>query len=176
MARHEVTTKMTEGRGASVVRMIKDKVSPRLPQKASDRETVRPQLGTMVSSHLVLGAVATWCFVWAAPGAHGVPTSAGNAIQTEDDLVNSIHADCLKKDSVSCLKYQIYSLVDRTLGRQGDIALTEGVTIVKTGDGETEGAPRALNAGKSEFMYFIQEVSTCFTRKSEFKSKQTCLL
>lgn len=134
------------------------------------KPTVRPQLRTMVPSHLVLGVVATWCFVWAAaPGAHGVPTSAGNAIQTEDDLVNSIHADCLRKDSVSCLKYQIYSLVDRTLGRQGDIALTEGVTIVKTGDGETEGAPRALNTGKHK-----KKISTCSTGSQMVPSIPKC--
>ncbi|KAF2905849.1 hypothetical protein ILUMI_00321 [Ignelater luminosus] len=68
-----------------------------------------------------------------------------NAIQTENDLLDSIYADCLRKDSISCVKYKLFSFVDKMLGNRDTITITDGLTIVKTEDGETEGAPRALN-------------------------------
>lgn len=72
--------------------------------------------------------------------------SAGNAIQTEDDLLSGIYADCLKKDSVSCIKYKLFSFVDKVLGEKDAITVTDGLTIIKTG--EPEGAPRSLDSGK----------------------------
>lgn len=71
-----------------------------------------------------------------------------NAIQTENDLLDGIYADCLRKDSMSCVKYKLFSLVDKVLGQKEAITVTDGVTIVKTSDGEPEGAPRALNGGE----------------------------
>lgn len=68
-----------------------------------------------------------------------------NAIQTENDLLDSIYADCLRKDSISCVKYKLFSFVDKMLGNKDTITITEGLTIVKTQDGEPEGAPRAMN-------------------------------
>lgn len=68
----------------------------------------------------------------------------GNAIQTEGDLLDTIYSDCLRKDSMSCLKYKLFNFVDKMLGHKDTITLTEGVQIVKTGDEAKEGAPRAI--------------------------------
>lgn len=73
-----------------------------------------------------------------------------NAIQTENDLMDSIYSDCLRKDSVSCVKYKLFSFVDKMLGQKEAFALTEGVTVVKTpGAAEQDGAPRALTGEES---------------------------
>lgn len=72
-----------------------------------------------------------------------------NAIQTENDLMDSIYSDCLRKDSVSCVKYKLFSFVDKMLGQKEGFALTEGVTVVKTPGTEQEGAPRALTGDES---------------------------
>lgn len=106
---------------------------------------------TMGMSTRVLGVL---CFFVAA-SAHALPAQdegrSRNAIQTENDLLDGIYADCLRKDSVSCVKYKLFSLVDKVLGQKDAITVTEGVTIVKTSDGEPEGAPRALNGGGTQF-------------------------
>lgn len=68
-----------------------------------------------------------------------------NAVQTENDLLDSIYTDCLRKDSMSCLKYKIFNFVDKMLGQKDTITVTEGVQIVKTG-GEKDGAPRAITS------------------------------
>lgn len=69
-----------------------------------------------------------------------------NLIQTEDDLLNSVHQDCLRKDSIACLKYRVFSYADKMMGGlQDSTPIIEGVNVVKTGDvSETKGAPRAL--------------------------------
>ncbi|KAJ8910872.1 hypothetical protein NQ315_000503 [Exocentrus adspersus] len=69
----------------------------------------------------------------------------GNAIQTENDLLDSIYNDCMRKDSMSCLKYKLFNFVDKMLGHRDSITVTDGVQIVKTG-GEKEGAPRAITS------------------------------
>lgn len=81
---------------------------------------------------------------------HALPAQdepRGNAVQTESDLLDAIYNDCLRKDSLSCLKYKLFNFVDKMLGHKDSITLTEGVQIVKTGDGEAkEGAPRSVTA------------------------------
>lgn len=73
-----------------------------------------------------------------------------NAIQTENDLLDAIYTDCLRKDSMSCLKYKLFSFVDKMLGHKDTITVTEGVQIIKTGNnGEPEGAPRAISGDDS---------------------------
>lgn len=72
-----------------------------------------------------------------------------NAIQTESDLLDNIYQDCLRKDSLSCVKYKLFSFVDKMLGHKDTITVTEGVQIVKTTGGEPEGAPRALNGDET---------------------------
>lgn len=80
--------------------------------------------------------------------ANALPTQEeprNNAVQTENDLLDSIYTDCLRKDSMSCLKYKIFNFVDKMLGQKDTITVTEGVQIVKTG-GEKDGAPRAITS------------------------------
>ncbi|CAH2000691.1 unnamed protein product [Acanthoscelides obtectus] len=83
----------------------------------------------LLCSHLMTSAIAH-------------PT-ADNSVQTENDLLDSIYSDCLRKDSMSCLKYKIFNFVDKMLGHKDTITVTEGVQIVKTG--EKDGAPRAIS-------------------------------
>lgn len=83
--------------------------------------------------------------------ANALPTQdepRNNAVQTENDLLDSIYTDCLRKDSMSCLKYKIFNFVDKMLGQKDTITVTEGVQIVKTG-GEKDGAPRAITSEDS---------------------------
>lgn len=61
----------------------------------------------------------------------------------EEDLMSTIYADCLKKESVNCIKYKVFSFVDRMLTDKDDISLSDGITVVKTSNAE-EGAPRLV--------------------------------
>lgn len=79
-----------------------------------------------------------------------VPETARNAINSENELMDSIYNDCLKKDSVNCVKYKLFSIVDKILDKRDTFAVTEGVTVVKNpGIAEQEGAPRGLNDNNS---------------------------
>lgn len=95
---------------------------------------------------LLLCIVAATCALPAQEEARG----SRNAVQTENDLLDSIYADCLRKDSLSCVKYKLFSFVDKMLGNKDTITVTEGVQIVKAeGADTTEGAPRALNGDET---------------------------
>lgn len=72
-----------------------------------------------------------------------------NAINSDNDLMDSIYSDCLRKDSVSCVKYKLFNFVDKMMGARDTFALTEGVTVVKVPGAEQEGAPRSINADDS---------------------------
>lgn len=72
-----------------------------------------------------------------------------NAVGGDSELMDSIYSDCLRKDSVSCVKYKLFSFVDKMLGQKDTFALTEGVTVVKTPGAENDGAPRALSGDES---------------------------
>lgn len=72
-----------------------------------------------------------------------------NAVGSDNDLMDSIYSDCLRKDSVSCVKYKLFSFVDKMIGARDTFALTEGVTVVKVPGAEQEGAPRSINADDS---------------------------
>lgn len=67
---------------------------------------------------------------------------------SENDLMTSIYADCLKKESINCIKYKVFTFVDKMLADKEDITLSEGITVVKTSNAEGEGAPR-LVVGRS---------------------------
>lgn len=68
---------------------------------------------------------------------------------SDNDLMDSIYADCLRKDSVSCVKYKLVSFVDKMVGARDTFALSEGVTVVKVPGAEQEGAPRAISGDES---------------------------
>lgn len=61
----------------------------------------------------------------------------------ENDLMATIYSDCLKKESINCIKYKVFSYVDKMLVDKEDITLTDGITVVKTSNAE-EGAPRSV--------------------------------
>jgi len=83
--------------------------------------------------------------------ARGHQQQSRNAIQTGDDLMDSIYSDCLRKDSVSCVKYKLFSFVDKVLGSKDSFTLTEGVTVIKNAGTPPEvsgdGAPRSMAEG-----------------------------
>lgn len=105
---------------------------------------------------------------------------ARNAIQSGDDLMDSIYTDCLRKDSVSCVKYKLFAFVDKFVGSNDAIPITdgesfkqnpislnlfciyflEGVTVVKTQDADaTDGSPRSLGDEKND------DIETMFEKR-----------
>ena len=72
-----------------------------------------------------------------------------NAVGSENDLMDSIYNDCMRKDSVSCVKYKLFSFVDKMLGARDTFALTEGVTVVKAPGAPEEGAPRSISGDET---------------------------
>jgi hypothetical protein len=96
-----------------------------------------------------------------------------NAVGSDNDLMDSIYTDCLRKDSVNCVKYKLVSFVDKVVGARDTFALTEGVTVVKVPGSEQEGgAPRAISGDESiESLIFsrIQNFMNTHTIKVELK-------
>lgn len=84
--------------------------------------------------------------------AAAAPQVSRNAIQSGDDLVDSLYSDCLQKNSVSCVKYKLFSFVDKVLGGKDSFSLAEGVTVVQAPAPAAggEGAPRALTPEDAE--------------------------
>ncbi|KAJ8715404.1 hypothetical protein PYW07_009886 [Mythimna separata] len=74
--------------------------------------------------------------------AHALPAQDNG--HTDNDIDGL--TDCLKKESTTCLKYKFFSFVDKMIGQKESFSLTDGVTVVKSGDVPTDtGAPRALD-------------------------------
>lgn len=67
-----------------------------------------------------------------------------NTVQAKEDLLDDIYSDCVNKGSVSCIKYKLFSYVDKALSKD-EINLTEGITVVRTAGAPGEGAPRSLD-------------------------------
>ncbi|XP_039310998.1 uncharacterized protein LOC105198793 isoform X2 [Solenopsis invicta] len=82
-----------------------------------------------------------------------LPTS-DKANGSENDLVASIYTDCLKKESISCIKYKVFTFVDKMLADKEDITLSEGITVVKTSNAEGEGAPRSIESNDLDTLLF----------------------
>jgi Protein of unknown function (DUF1676) len=83
-----------------------------------------------------------------------------NAVGSDNELMDSIYSDCLRKDSVSCVKYKLFSFVDKMMGARDTFALTEGVTVVKVPGAEQEGAPRSINADDSVESLILSRVQS----------------
>ena len=79
----------------------------------------------------------------------GLHQHSHNSIQNGDELMDTIYSDCLRKDTVSCVKYKLFSFVDKVLGNKDSFTVAEGVTVVKTAGSPLEvsgdGAPRAIS-------------------------------
>uniref|UniRef100_A0A182N5P0 Uncharacterized protein n=1 Tax=Anopheles dirus TaxID=7168 RepID=A0A182N5P0_9DIPT len=105
----------------------------------------------MAFAYKVAGVLCVVLAVTVALPAEETGRSSRNAIGGgESDLVGSIYKECLSSDSVSCVKYKLFSFIDRVVAKRSVFALTDGVTVVKTpGAPETEGAPRALTGDES---------------------------
>ncbi|CAB0030517.1 unnamed protein product [Trichogramma brassicae] len=87
---------------------------------------------------------------WALPAA-----SNDEKIANGNDLMSSIYADCVKKESLSCIKYKVFAFVDRMLADKEDISLSEGITVVKTTQTNIEeGAPRSIDSTDLETLLF----------------------
>ncbi|XP_073817242.1 osiris 7 [Musca autumnalis] len=75
---------------------------------------------------------------------------ARNAVGSDNDIVDSIYSDCLRKDSVSCVKYKLFNFVDKVLGARDQFALTEGVTVVRSPDAPAQDtAARSISGNES---------------------------
>ncbi|XP_065362004.1 uncharacterized protein Osi7 [Calliphora vicina] len=74
---------------------------------------------------------------------------ARNAVGSDNDIMDSIYSDCLRKDSVSCVKYKLFNFVDKVLGARDQFALTEGVTVVRSPDAPVQEAARAISGDES---------------------------
>ncbi|XP_011880703.1 PREDICTED: uncharacterized protein LOC105569122 [Vollenhovia emeryi] len=82
-----------------------------------------------------------------------LPTS-DKASGSDNDLMASIYTDCLKKESISCIKYKVFTFVDKMLADKEDITLSEGITVVKTSNAEGEGAPRSIESSDLDTLLF----------------------
>lgn len=103
----------------------------------------------MAFTYKVFGLFCALALVSALP-AEETRGHSRNAVGSSNDLMDSIYSDCLRKDSVSCVKYKLFSFVDKMLGSRETFALTEGVAVVKTpGAPETDGAPRAITGDET---------------------------
>lgn len=67
-----------------------------------------------------------------------------------ENELDAAYSDCFKKDSISCVKLKVFSFVDKFLAQKGAITVTDGVQLVKTENGEPEGAPRSLESDSFE--------------------------
>lgn len=94
-------------------------------------------------------------------------TQSRNSIQTGDDLMDTIYSDCLNKGSVSCVKYKLFSFVDRVLSSKDTFTLSDGVTVVKSppgvGSPVADGAPRAFTPEDAQ----SQDVETMVANRVE---------
>ncbi|XP_014599912.1 PREDICTED: uncharacterized protein LOC106784646 [Polistes canadensis] len=72
---------------------------------------------------------------------------------SENDLMATIYNDCLKKESISCIKYKVFAYVDKMLADKDDITLSDGITVVKTSNAE-EGAPRSIESTDLDTLLF----------------------
>lgn len=125
----------------------------------------------------IMKIISVLCFVIAVTTALPAEETRGhsrNAVSSENDLMDSIYNDCLRKDSVSCVKYKLFSFVDKMMGAKDTFALTEGVTVVKTPGADTDGAPRAINGDESvESLVFnrVQRFLQTHTIKVDLKGQ-----
>lgn len=90
---------------------------------------------------MVFKVIGILCLIAVAKAGPDGTRGSRNVIQTESNLLDSVYQDCLKKDTLSCLKYKVFSFADKIVGLN-EITIASGVKIIKSG--EPDGAPRAL--------------------------------
>lgn len=85
-----------------------------------------------------------------------------HARSVDNDIMDSIYSDCLRKDSVSCVKYKLFNFVDKVLAVRDQFSLTEGVTVVRSPDAppaSTEAA-RAVSGDESFESLALNRISS----------------
>lgn len=103
----------------------------------------------MAHKVFAISVLCVWVSIAAALPAEETRGHARNAVGTENDIMDSIYSDCLRKDSVSCVKYKLFNFVDKVLGARDQFALTEGVTVVRSPDAPVSDAARAISGDES---------------------------
>ncbi|XP_032663333.1 uncharacterized protein LOC116840578 [Odontomachus brunneus] len=98
-------------------------------------------------------ATLLWVSTAAALAAVSLALPTNDKSGSENDLMATIYADCLKKESISCIKYKVFTYVDKMLADKEDITLSEGITVVKTSNAE-EGAPRSIESSDLDTLLF----------------------
>ncbi|KAF7407996.1 hypothetical protein HZH66_002533 [Vespula vulgaris] len=104
-----------------------------------------------LDSNMASKSVTILCFLLACQSM-ALPTSE-KTTGSENDLMATIYNDCLKKESISCIKYKVFAYVDKMLADKEDIMLSEGITVVKTSNAE-EGAPRSIESTDLDTLLF----------------------
>lgn len=100
--------------------------------------------------------------------AEEIKTSTKNTINSNTDLIDEIYNDCVKKDSVSCVKLKAVKFLDKMLDQRDDISINDGVTIVKTAEIHNDGVPRTISSSKSLETMILNKFSE-FLRNREIK-------
>lgn len=81
-----------------------------------------------------------------------------NADITENDLLNSVHQDCMQHNTISCLKLRVFSFADKVMGGfQETTPIFQGVDVVKVAGSQE--APRSLGADSTIESLFVDKVS-----------------
>ncbi|KAH8242913.1 uncharacterized protein LOC110176625 [Drosophila serrata] len=113
-----------------------------------------------MASHKIVFGVLCLAALSAALPAEETRGHARNAIGGENDIMDSIYSDCLRKDSVSCVKYKLFSFVDKVLGARDQFALTEGVTVVRSPDAPQQEAARSISGDESFESLALNRISS----------------
>lgn len=112
---------------------------------------------------------------------HSVPAKEDRSARdttyhTQEELVDSVYTDCLKKDALSCVKYKIFNFVEGISSENDAIALTDGVELVKTDESDdSEGSSRAISDDETiESLIFkkIQKFLDSHTIKVNLKGSE----
>lgn len=103
-------------------------------------------------------------------------SARNNVLQTEDDLLDSVYADCMRKDSLSCVKYKVFNFVDKLVGQRDTISVADGIQLVKTANSEpNKDAPRSIGGDETiESLIYnkIQRFLEARTFKVELKGSE----
>ncbi|KAG7190708.1 hypothetical protein KM043_006785 [Ampulex compressa] len=109
-------------------------------QEVEEESAERTKMGKYVLRILWLGSLLAVSLA--------LPTN-----DKKDENVASMYSDCVKKDSMSCMKYRVFTFVDKLLADKEDITLSEGITVVKTSNVE-DGAPRSIESTDLDTLLF----------------------
>lgn len=96
---------------------------------------------------LIVGVLCLATLSAALPAAE---ETRARAFGSDNDIMESIYSDCLRKDSVSCVKYKLFNFVDKVMATRSEFALTEGVTVVRSPDAPVAAEAEAARTNADE--------------------------